>query len=343
MNMQKKPKPAEQFAVFYNENCVICGADVPAESIGIIREHEYVTTDREFPVFQCPQCQCVYMNPRPDVSELGVLYSNDYYSNNLNLDGAEAEKKQSFVQRLFYRIHCDNYRRRLLPYLENRDETRPLRVLDVGCGVGAQLEAVREALGGNIETHGIELGERAADMAESRGHKVHRGRFEELELPEGHFDVVYSIHVIEHVERPDEFFRKCLSLVRPGGIVMIETPNVDCLDFHLLKKRHWGGYHAPRHWYLFRRETVVSMVDQTGTELVECKPYTMSNFWVWTCHSLAMSVMPKSWADALFPPVKVLYGGLQSFLLLSFFAVFERTLLLVTGKANSLWFVARTR
>lgn len=51
--------------------------------------------------------------------------------------------------------------------------------------------------------------------------------------------MVYSIHVIEPVERPDIFMRKCLDLLSPDGIVaLIETPNTDSLDYKMLKKRH---------------------------------------------------------------------------------------------------------
>ncbi len=111
------PKPAEDFAVYYDETCIVCGADISQEPIGQVREHEYVTTDREFPVHMCPRCKLVFLYPRPDVSELPTLYSADYYSNNINMEAREESEHKSLVQGLFYKIHIRNYRERILPYL----------------------------------------------------------------------------------------------------------------------------------------------------------------------------------------------------------------------------------
>jgi hypothetical protein len=61
---------------------------------------------------------------------------------------------------------------------------------------------------------------------------------------------------------------------------------------------------------------------------------------VWTGHSLLTDLVGRRIADAVFPPVKVLYRGLQSFVLLGLFAVLEG-LRLVTGKANSMWLLLR--
>src|SRR5205085_2280796 len=101
------------------------------------------------------------------------------------------------------------------------------------------------------ETYGVEINEIAVNKAKEKGHTVYLSRFEDLDLPRNFFDVVISIHVIEHVERPDLFLEKCGEIAGENGVVYIETPNTDCLDFKLFKKRHWGGYHPPRHWYLF--------------------------------------------------------------------------------------------
>jgi ubiquinone/menaquinone biosynthesis C-methylase UbiE len=333
-------KPAKEFAVYWDKACIICGSPIAGAPIGQVREHEYVTTDREFPAHQCPKCGLVFLYPRPDVSELPTLYAADYYSNNLNLDGKDDQQAKSFVQGLFYKIHTKNYRERVLPFLPKLADNRPYRILDVGCGVGAQLDAIKSLLP-NCETYGVEYGSVAAGKARGRGHTVYEGRFEDLDLPQGYFDAIISIHVIEHVARPDLFLEKCVRLATAEGFVMIETPNTDCVDFDLLKRRHWGGYHTPRHWYLFRKETVEALAQRLGCNLVTCRPYTMSNFWAWSAHSLATEAIGRKPADLLFPPVKILYGGLQSFVILSFFAVVERMLLAATGRACSLWFVVR--
>jgi hypothetical protein len=43
----RQPKPAKDFAVYFDNACIICGSPISAAPIGWVREHEYVTTDRE--------------------------------------------------------------------------------------------------------------------------------------------------------------------------------------------------------------------------------------------------------------------------------------------------------
>ena len=50
---------------------------------------------------------------------------------------------------------------------------------------------------------------------------------------------------------PAAVLRAIRRVLRPGGRLLIVTDNTGSLDFSIAKRRHWGGYHFPRHWYLF--------------------------------------------------------------------------------------------
>jgi SAM-dependent methyltransferase len=183
------------------------------------------------------------------------------------------------------------------------------------------------------------MGSIAAEQARGRGHTVYYARFEEAELPAHHFDIIISLHVIEHVARPDLFLEKCRDVLAKDGLILIETPNTDCLDFRFLQGHHWGGYHAPRHWYLFRRETFTVLADRLNLRIKASSPYPVSVFWNWTCHSLMQSALGRRIADVLFPPVTIFYGGLRSLFILGTFSVLEGLQMRLTGKANGLWIV----
>jgi len=327
----------KEIKVYYDSSCVVCGEKAPGKKIGSVREHEYLeSTDMEFPVYRCENCGLVYLYPRPDVSELNVIYPKTYYSYNIIMNAPDKNEKKSFVQKLWFKIQNRGYKKRIVKYLKSIPSDRPLRVLDIGCGVGHQLDNVKSLLP-DCETYGIEIQEIAAEKAKKRGHTVYLGRFEDIDLPKNYFDVIFSIHVIEHVARPDLFMKKSLDILTDNGVVMYETPNTDCLDFYFLKRKHWGGYHPPRHWYLFNIKPFRKLAERFNAEIYGYGAYTMSNFWSWSFHSLFLRIFGRKIADFLFPPVKILYGGLQSFIILSYFAVLERILLFFTGKANSLW------
>jgi 2-polyprenyl-3-methyl-5-hydroxy-6-metoxy-1,4-benzoquinol methylase len=70
-------------------------------------------------------------------------------------------------------------------------------------------------------------------------------------------------HVVEHFREPVQALRRAYALLRPGGILYGETPNVDCLDFRLFG-RYWGALHFPRHITLFDARTLRRALGDTG-------------------------------------------------------------------------------
>jgi SAM-dependent methyltransferase len=65
-------------------------------------------------------------------------------------------------------------------------------------------------------------------------------------------------HVIEHLDSPQRALRQARSLLRPGGVVMIETPTVDCLWFRVAPRR-WRQL-IPDHYFFFSRATLEALL-----------------------------------------------------------------------------------
>lgn len=285
--------------------CNNCGRSDAVE-IGSGVDHEYpLTSPDEFRVVRCA-CGLVYLDPRPAIAELDRIYPDDYYAYQIIDQRLRSSKGKASTLRAFmeeraiarYRVYTDRIAR----------GSEPVRVLDVGCGDGTVLNQWRSALGGEASTHGIEMNEKAAEIARAQGHEVTARRIEECELAPESFDFAYSFHVIEHVEDPTGFMRSLRKAIKPGGHVLIETPNVGTWDFRLFQRRHWGGYHFPRHFNLYDAETFGALAAKTGftVERVEYVPSAV--FWVWTFHSMLFEKRRKL-ADRLFPPVDILLRG----------------------------------
>src|SRR5262249_998632 len=75
-------------------------------------------------------------------------------------------------------------------------------------------------------------------------------------------------HVIEHVLDPMAALRRAFGLLKPGGILMGETPNSDCLDFRIFK-RYWGPLHLPRHIMIFNDRNLFQALHQCAFAQVE--------------------------------------------------------------------------
>jgi len=208
----------------------------------------------------------------------------------------------------------------------------------VGCADGRLLDWYRESSAGDrIETHGIEMDERAAGLAGGRGHRVVTGRFEhDRELEAGSFDLILAFHVIEHVDDPQGFARRAAELLAPGGLFVVTTPNWDSADARRFRG-HWGGNHFPRHWTLYDEGSLGDLAAAMGLglERVEYQPNPI--FWVWTFHSWLSSRRPRArWPDRVFPPVGIFSPSPWSFLLQGAFTVLDAGLRRITGRTASI-------
>jgi 2-polyprenyl-3-methyl-5-hydroxy-6-metoxy-1,4-benzoquinol methylase len=312
--------------------CNNCGR-ADAVEIGRGRDHEYPhTSSDEFVMVRCG-CGLVYLNPRPAPRELGTIYPPDYYAYQLVQKRSSSQRTGDSRLERFYRMRNA---RRFRPYaarLIGRGRER-YELLDIGCGDGTTLDMWRDALDGRASTHGIEMNPQAAEVARAHGHHVTPERIEDADLPRGAFDIVYSFHVIEHVEDPVAFMNKVRHAVREDGFALIETPNVDCVDFRIFRRRHWGGYHFPRHWNLYTPETFATLARRSGFEVVDITYYPAAVFWIWTMHSLLGARAP-ALADRLFPPVSIYTrGSLWNFSILTAFTLLDYAALILSGRTS---------
>jgi 2-polyprenyl-3-methyl-5-hydroxy-6-metoxy-1,4-benzoquinol methylase len=312
--------------------CNNCGA-ADAREVGRGRDHEYPhTSDDEFTMVRCA-CGLVYLNPRPSARELDTIYPADYYAYQLFRKRAASQRTGDSRLERFYRMRNA---RRFRPYASRLAALgrESYDLLDIGCGDGTTLDMWRDALEGRARTHGIEMSAEAAEVARARGHQVTSERIEDTDLPGAAFDAVYSFHVIEHVEDPTAFMRKVRQAVRPDGFALIETPNVDCLDFRLFGRRHWGGYHFPRHWTLYTPQTFARLAERTGFQIADITYYPAAVFWIWTMHSLLLGRAP-GLADRLFPPVSIYTrGSLWNFGILTAFTLLDYAAMLATRRSS---------
>ena len=97
------------------------------------------------------------------------------------------------------------------------------RILELGFGRGLML---RQFLDRGHDVHGIEAGMLDVDidpLVRERA-TLHFGRAEEIALPRDHFQLIYGVHVIEHLSDPQRVFEKLATALAPGGRFYFVTP-----------------------------------------------------------------------------------------------------------------------
>jgi SAM-dependent methyltransferase len=116
--------------------------------------------------------------------------------------------------------------------LASRLETHD--ILDVGCGEGDVSVALRELTGSRVV--GVDISEVVVAHCRERGLEAHRVSIgdEPLPFPNSSFDLVYMAEVLEHLHHPDPAADEIARVLRPGGHLLLTTPNLACLPNRLL-------------------------------------------------------------------------------------------------------------
>lgn len=107
------------------------------------------------------------------------------------------------------------------------DRTGRGRLLEVGAGSGG---FVRVALARGWKVDATEASRSAAQRLQETGAVVHRCDVEEAGFGAGLFDLVVSLEVLEHLPQPQEHLRELRRVTRPGGWLLLTTPNFDGLS-----------------------------------------------------------------------------------------------------------------
>ncbi len=132
------------------------------------------------------------------------------------------------------------------PYVRLAQEHQPL--LDVGCGRGELLAACREA---GITARGVDTNERSVSDLRQRGFEVELAGVPECfaSIADGSLGAIAAMHVVEHlpVEALFALFREAARTLRPGGLLMIETPNAESIAVAASDFWRDPTHLAPRH------------------------------------------------------------------------------------------------
>lgn len=134
------------------------------------------------------------------------------------------------------------------------------RVLDIGCGNGNFLEHARRV---GWQTVGLEVDPISSEIARRRGFEVISRLLEDATFPAESFDVVTMSHVIEHLPDPRRTLEECRRILKPGGWLVMATPNTGSLG-HARFGRDWLGLDAPRHLIIFNPRAMTSLVERCG-------------------------------------------------------------------------------
>jgi len=151
---------------------------------------------------------------------------------------------------------------------------RNSRVLDIGCGFGESL-GYHKARG--CEAFGVEADRNILRVAEKFGYNVRVGLFDASAYPADFFDYVTLDQVIEHMAEPLSALRGIATVLKPGGMVIIGTPNANGWGARVLG-RYWITWHVPYHLHCFSMRSMAIAAECAGLTVVRSRTITSSEW-----------------------------------------------------------------
>lgn len=208
------------------------------------------------PVRKCA-CGLAFLWPRPTEEMLEKIYSEEYYKS-WGVAGENDELPRQMKHLTFAsRLHAME---ELIPV--------PGKVLDVGCATGYFLEVARSF---GWEVAGVELSAYSAGLAAAKfGKRIFNGTLEQAAYAEATFDLVTLSDLIEHVPDPVAFLNEVRRILKPGGVVMIVTPDVQSLTERVMGGK-WSHYKL-EHIYYFSPATITACLIKSGFIPVRTEP-----------------------------------------------------------------------
>lgn len=241
---------------------------------------------------QCPrhECQLIWIDPCPVPEDIPSIYSEYYTHEPAGLGAMErlrrnlapfvfsgtASTPRSFaypVLKLLSRLSVfRDFTAGAVMWLQDMP---PGDMLDFGFGAGQLVMRLRD-MGWNVA--GVEFDHKVLTMArEKLGMDV---RSSILSFPENRFDVITLSHVIEHVPDPKATLRECTSRLRPGGRIVLATPNTKSLG-HEYFQENWRPLEPPRHLFLFSPQSLAQCAERAGLEVEVVRTSARSACFSW--------------------------------------------------------------
>lgn len=201
----------------------------------------------------CPNCFHVQLNCTVDPE---ILFKNYLY-----VSGTSNTGKKYF----------SNFAQRTIERLRDLDRLplKQLRVLDIACNDGSQLDAfqkVCEKEGIDVITVGVDPAKNLYNVSSSKGHTIHCDFFNEqlsasLKTIYGEFDVIIAQNVFAHVDSPGEFLDGCRNLMHDKSMTYIQTSQAK-----MIENGEWDtAYHE--HLSFFNGNSMNTLCKKIGVSL----------------------------------------------------------------------------
>ncbi|MBN1183328.1 MAG: class I SAM-dependent methyltransferase [Bacteroidales bacterium] len=254
-------------------------------------KYELYDSENGFNLVKCSVCGLLYVNPRPSSDDISLAMATGLHKGEkvINCTGRyNAEKIKKYIRVL------NEF------YPKDRCNLCEKKWLDIGCGFGELIEALRIYTGGTLNTIGSEPNMVKVSYARSNNLNV---SFIDLSSHKDKYDVISLLNVYSHIPNPIQFILDLKKNLTPTGEIFLETGHT-C---HLSAKNHRRPYQLPDHLHFANLGIVVDIFKRLGFDIVhvntyryEFFPYTF-NLWKFAKEVIKVILRKRKDMSGLFP------------------------------------------
>lgn len=210
-------------------------------------------------IVRCHWCDHLYVSPRPAIAEIQEIYGESYFENPA-FENTDHDSYFGYMDYLKDREHIQIRLSEVLSRIKRHEWQG--RLLDVGCGLGFFVEVAQQ---NGWDAWGAELNKHAVDWAnEHVSDHVQYGTVDSLDFADGSFDCVTMFDVIEHLDDPRKELLDVWRVLRPGGLLVLVTPDAGALMSKLLGSHWLEMKRAPEHLHFFTVPGLTRLLSLSG-------------------------------------------------------------------------------
>ena len=222
-------------------SCYNCGT---SDSVDFATENGYILR-------KCTQCGLLYVNPRPDVAEIEQAHKLGEHK------GAKKLGTTGYYD--FSKISA--YLRTLQDLFGDGNELRGKRWLDIGCGYGEFMSALKKFSRNQLDVIGVEPNEHKTAAARRQGLNA---SYFDLDQHSETYDFISLLNVYSHLPNPPAALADWRHLLKPGGALLLETGDTA----HMSPESHPTPYYLPDHLSFASESIVRGVLEKAGFEVL---------------------------------------------------------------------------
>ena len=207
-----------------SEQCRVCNADALID-LYCVNNYQLAT---------CQTCNFAQVIHLDELIDLAEIYGEEYFES-AKYDDTETQSYEN------------NRRIKLLQSVLGNTQTR---VLDAGCATGDFIASTPS----NFEMWGVDISPVAVAEAQRQNpglaDRLTSTPLEQISYEDSFFDAIVLWDVIEHVRDPVGTCRALMRCLKPGGYLLLSTPDIGSLAARLLRRR-WAFMTPPEHLGFF--------------------------------------------------------------------------------------------